>query len=224
MRMSMSSPCPFWPSLEPCAKETPVHVSMSKPRTHPGGGFSPSGASKSSGCLTNALSRSSSAPAHTKPMIGETRSAVNVSPTLAQLTPSPKTWPGAMTLLARPTPMIAPMSECEELAGRPIYQVPRFQMMAEMQQREDHREPGRAANVEHQFHRQQRDHAIGDRARGGQHADKVPYARPHHRNPGFEGVRINDRGNGVGRVVKAVDALEAESQCHCQHQKETTAV
>ncbi len=44
MRMSISRPCPFWPSLEPCAKLTPVQVRISSERTHSFGGCSPSGA------------------------------------------------------------------------------------------------------------------------------------------------------------------------------------
>ena len=51
--------------------------------------------------------------------------------TLPQFTPSPKTCPGFISELARPTPTMAPMSECDELAGSPMYHVPRFQMIAE---------------------------------------------------------------------------------------------
>ena len=35
-----------------------------------------------------------------------------------------------MSALATPTPMIEPISVCEEEAGRPSHQVPRFQMIA----------------------------------------------------------------------------------------------
>ena len=38
-RISMIKPMPFWPSLEPCANDTPVQVSTSNPRIHHGGGF-----------------------------------------------------------------------------------------------------------------------------------------------------------------------------------------
>src|SRR5580658_150833 len=63
-------------------------------------------------------------------MIGENSSALPVSLTLAQFTPSPKTCPGESTEFARPTPMIAPINVCELEAGNPKYQVPRFQMIA----------------------------------------------------------------------------------------------
>ncbi len=39
----MMRPMPFWPSLEPCANETPVQVAMRRPRIHTGGGLLPSG-------------------------------------------------------------------------------------------------------------------------------------------------------------------------------------
>ncbi len=45
MRMSMINPMPFWPSLEPCEKLTPVQVSTSRLRIQNGGGASPYGAS-----------------------------------------------------------------------------------------------------------------------------------------------------------------------------------
>ena len=35
-----------------------------------------------------------------------------------------------ISALATPTPMIEPISVCEDEAGRPSHQVPRFQMMA----------------------------------------------------------------------------------------------
>ena len=39
----MISPMPFCPSLEPCAKLTPVQVRISMPRIHQGGGAAPFG-------------------------------------------------------------------------------------------------------------------------------------------------------------------------------------
>src|SRR5580692_13046470 len=65
-------------------------------------------------------------------MIGEIKSAVPISLALAQLTPSPKTWPGVIMALASPTPMMEPKRVWELEAGRPRYQVPTFQMMAEI--------------------------------------------------------------------------------------------
>jgi hypothetical protein len=44
IRMSMIRPMPFCPSLLPWKNDTPVHVSTSRARMEPGGGFLPSGA------------------------------------------------------------------------------------------------------------------------------------------------------------------------------------
>ena len=70
--------------------------------------------------------------APTNPTIGETTNAATVSCTFAQFTPSPKVWLPAITELAKPTPTIEPISVCELDAGKPKYQVPRFQIMAEI--------------------------------------------------------------------------------------------
>jgi len=81
---------PFWPSLEPCAKLTPVQVSTNKPRIQPGGDFLPTGARKSSGRRMQALVVSSSSAEATNPMMGEIRSDNPTAYAEPQLTPSPK--------------------------------------------------------------------------------------------------------------------------------------
>src|SRR5689334_11582128 len=48
---------------------------------------------------------------------------------LVQSTPEVPLMPCSMAL-ATPTPMIEPISVCEDDAGRPSHQVPRFQMIA----------------------------------------------------------------------------------------------
>src|SRR6202046_778246 len=105
-------------------------MATSRPRIHSGGAFPGSGAMYRSFLLISILHNRSRPPAHTKPTIGDTRSDVPTSEALAQLIPSPKV-PALSHELARPTPMIAPISVCELDAGRPRYHVPRFQMMAE---------------------------------------------------------------------------------------------
>ena len=65
-----------------------------------------------------------------KPIIGEVTSANTVSSTLRQFTPSPNAWP-AISEFVKPTPTIEPIRVCELEAGRPRYQVPTFQMMAD---------------------------------------------------------------------------------------------
>src|ERR1700722_2164394 len=68
-----------------------------------------------------------------KPTRGEIRRVVNTSVAFAQFTPSPKLWPGEfIQAFASPTPIIDPMSVCELEAGKPRYQVPTFQTMAEI--------------------------------------------------------------------------------------------
>jgi hypothetical protein len=81
--------------------------------------------------LITTLAASSSKAAATKPTTGEMSSAIAVSCTLAQLTPSPNCWPLDIREFIRPTPTIEPIRVCELEAGRPRYQVPTFQMMAE---------------------------------------------------------------------------------------------
>ena len=81
--------------------------------------------------LTNAFIKSNSKAAPKKPTKGDTNSAIKTSFAFAQLTPSPKTRP-AKSELAKPTPMMEPTKVCELEAGNPRYQVPKFQMMAEM--------------------------------------------------------------------------------------------
>src|SRR3954470_1845150 len=75
------------------------------------------------------LSASSRIAAMQKPNSGESRSDQPISVALVQSTPEVPSRP-RISALAMPTPMIEPISVCEEDAGRPKYQVPRFQMMA----------------------------------------------------------------------------------------------
>ena len=77
-------------------------------------------------------------------------------------------------------------------------------------QREDHREAGAAADLQDQFDRQQRNDAEGDAARGHQDADEIPDARPDDRDVRLQRVGIDHGGDRVGRVVEAVDELEAQ--------------
>src|ERR1700722_12585646 len=67
----------------------------------------------------------------TNPMIGETMRELKTSEAFAQLTPSPKTRP-EMSELANPTPMIEPINVWELETGNPKYQVPTFQIIAEI--------------------------------------------------------------------------------------------
>src|SRR6266852_8253601 len=78
--------------------------------------------------MTNRTTTSSSAAAQ-NPTTGDSNSAWPISVALVQSTPDVPSCP-RISALAMPTPMIEPISVCELEAGRPRYQVPRFQMMA----------------------------------------------------------------------------------------------
>jgi hypothetical protein len=78
------------------------------------------------------------------------------------------------------------------------------------QQREDHRVAGAGPDLEHEFDRQQRDDAVGDRPRGDHHAEEVEQARPHHRHRRRQAVGVDHGRDRVGGVVEAVHELEAQ--------------
>src|SRR5262249_61399967 len=59
--------------------------------------------------------------------------------------------------LAMPTPIIEPIKVCEEEAGRPRYQVPRFQMIAANSRANTMAKPACEPTWRNQFDRQQRD-------------------------------------------------------------------
>ena len=88
------SPMPFWPSFEPCAKLTPVQVSINSSRIGHGGGSSPTGGSNSALLRTRAFINNRTSAAMTKPIRGDSSSALPTSATLVQLTPSPSAAPG----------------------------------------------------------------------------------------------------------------------------------
>ena len=124
----MMRPMPFCPSLEPWKKDTSVQVTTSRARIAGGGGAMPSGSRKRAGDLMICFSSSNSSPAKTKPMIGETSSDRPISLALPHSTPeAPLRF---INWLATPTPMIEPISVCDDDDGSPNAQVPRFQMIA----------------------------------------------------------------------------------------------
>src|SRR5580658_4204205 len=129
----MIRPMPFWPSLEPWKKLTNVQVRIRMPRIHHGGGWSPFGSANSAGvarCST-VLSTNSRIAASAKPNSGDSNSALPILPACDQSTPEVPSRPRSSALVM-PTPMIDPIKVCELEAGRPKYQVPTFQMMAEI--------------------------------------------------------------------------------------------
>jgi hypothetical protein len=75
IRMSMMSPMPFWPSFEPCAKLTPVHVRIRIPRIHHGGGPVLLGSEYSSGFRATNLRVRRATPKQ-KPIRGDSSSEI----------------------------------------------------------------------------------------------------------------------------------------------------
>src|SRR5580704_7000608 len=67
--------------------------------------------------------------ARPKPKSGENNSALPIEVACVQSTPEVPLRP-CSSALAMPTPITEPISVCELDAGRPKYQVPRFQMIA----------------------------------------------------------------------------------------------
>src|ERR1700761_7234918 len=126
----MIRPMPFWPSLEPWAKDTPVQVRIRRPRIQIGGGASVLGSWEREGPLTRALRINRAMAARPKPMIGLNSKAWNTLSAWPQSTPE-VAWPaGAISWLARPTPITDPIRACDEELGMPMAQVPRFQIIA----------------------------------------------------------------------------------------------
>ena len=108
---------------------------------------------------------------------------------------------------------------CELEAGKP--EPPGAQVPDDGgdQQREDHGEAGAGADLQNQLDRQQRDDGEGHRAGGDEHAGQVAQARPDHGDIRIERMGVDDRGDGVGGVVEAVDELEAQRDQQGQRQQ-----
>ena len=129
--MSIIKPIPFCPSLEPCAKLTPVQVAINKLRTKKEGGLLPSGASNNCGLrrFITTFKAIKAIAASPKPIKGEKNSALatlKIWSTSIPLTPCEvlKNW------FINPTPIIEPIMVCELEAGIPKNHVPKFQIMA----------------------------------------------------------------------------------------------
>src|SRR3984957_1730930 len=90
----------------------------------------------------SALASSKSNAEQMNPTRGEIKRAIPISLALAQLTPWPKAWPEDNSALASPTPMMEPNKVWELEAGKPKYQVPTFQTIAEMSREKTMANPG----------------------------------------------------------------------------------
>jgi hypothetical protein len=127
---SMIKPTPFCPSFDPCAKLTPVQVTISSPRIHQGGGWLSTGALERLGIGRTALASSNSSPHRIKPAHRENNSERPTPIAWLQSTPLVRAAVVAINWFITPTPMIEPISACELELGMPKYQVPTFQMIA----------------------------------------------------------------------------------------------
>src|ERR1700712_4759895 len=126
----MISPMPFWPSLPPWKNETPVQVKIKMPRIHQGGGAALLGSWYRVGALTKDFITTSSSAEKTKPISGDSKSAWKTFSACPQSTPEVACPDLAINWLARPTPIIEPISAWEEELGMPTAQVARFHTMA----------------------------------------------------------------------------------------------
>ena len=106
--------------------------------------------------------------------------------------------------------MIEPIKVCELDAGSPKYQVLEVPDNGGDQQRKDHRESCLASDLQNQFDRQQRNDAERHQSGGGHDPEKIPQARPHHRDVRLQRMGVDHGGYGVGRVMKSVDELESQ--------------
>jgi len=87
IRISIISPIPFCPSFDPCAKLTPVQLSISSARIQNGGGAAPSGASYSVRSLITAFDIFSSSHVIAKPISGDSTNAYPIFAACPQSTP-----------------------------------------------------------------------------------------------------------------------------------------
>jgi hypothetical protein len=78
------------------------------------------------------------------------------------------------------------------------------------QQGEYHGEAGGAANLQDEFHRQQRHDAERYRARRNQHPEEIEEARPYHCDRSGQRMGINDGSDRVRGIVEAIDELKTE--------------
>ena len=87
------------------------------------------------------------------------------------------------------------------------------------QQGEDHGVARAGADLENQLDGQQGNDGEGHGAGGEEHTGQVAEPGPDHGDVRLQRVGVDDRGDGVGGVVKAVDELEAESDEQRQTQQ-----
>ena len=171
-RISMIRPMPFWPSFEPCANDTPVQVSTSRPRIHHGGGVLPLGASYSCLVLDERAQRQQQQRGEDE---ADQRRQQQRIADLGRLRPVDAA--GAVAAVHQRVGDADADDRADQRVRRrgrqaqpPGAEVPDD---GGDQQREHHREAGAGADLQDQLDRQQRDDAEGHRAAGHQHAEEI---------------------------------------------------
>ena len=213
-------PMPFWPSLEPWKKLTPVQVRTRRPRIQGGGGLSFSGARVELGPADELLGQEQQQPGTDEADDGRDEER---GPDLFGLGPidALAEFVAAVEHRVGEAHTHDGTDEGVRARGREP-EVPGAEVPDDGgdEQCEHHRESRARADIHHQLHREERQDREGHGAGGGEDAEKVPDAGPHHGDGGLQGVGIDDGGHGVGRVVKAVDELEAEREAEREQQED----
>ena len=114
--------------------------------------------------------------------------------------------------------MIEPIKLCELEAGRPRYQVPRFQTMAEINRANTMANPAPEPTL---MTSSTGSRLMTPKATAPEEVStpaRLHNARPNHGDPRRQAVGVNDRGHGVGGVVKAVDKFKRQRQRQRQNE------
>ena len=103
--------------------------------------------------------------------------------------------------LAKPAPTMPPISACDDDDGRPSHAVSTFQKMAPIK-------PAKTRPMEMNSGDDDLGDGVGHLERQEEERDEVEERGPHHRLPRLQHSRRDHGGDGVRRVVKAVDEVE----------------
>ncbi len=200
---------PFWPSLEPCAKLTPVQVGDQDAADPPAGRLVAFGRGIQRRIADDELQHQQQDRRHAE---AEQRREQQRVADLGRLAPV-----DARGAVAAAHQRIGD-ADADDRAdqrvrrGRRQAEIPGAEVPDDgrNQQREHHGEAGAASDLQDQFHRQQRDDAEGDRAGREQHAEEIEEARPHHGEFRRQRMGVDHGRDRVGGVVETVDEFEAE--------------
>src|SRR5262249_56217274 len=120
----MINPMPFCPSLDPCAKLTPVQVRISNERIQNGGGRFPSGERYRAGSRIKYFAASKRRPAKQKPIMGDSSKEYPILVACDQSTPLVVSALRCISWFINPTPIIDPITVSELHPRIPHHHVP----------------------------------------------------------------------------------------------------